>query len=90
MGMSPEAKANRITDYVRIRRTEKRDPEKIHSALQKGLGIEHPEEDIEYEPLEKIHDYYPKYIMSLDKLLRKRSGIKHRNVFEFMENGQMF
>lgn len=51
---------------------------------------EHPEEDIEYEPLEKIHDYYPKYIMSLDKLLRKRSGIKHRNVFEFMENGQMF
>ena len=43
MGMSPEAKANRITDYVRIRRAEKRDPEKIHSALQKGLRIEHPE-----------------------------------------------
>lgn len=51
---------------------------------------EHPEEDVEYEPLEKIHDYYPKYIMSLDKLLRKRSGIKHRNVFEFMENEEMF
>lgn len=51
---------------------------------------EHPEEDVEYEPLEKIHDYYPKYIMSLDKLLRKRSGIKHRNVFEFMEDEEMF
>ena len=43
MGMSPEAKAKRITDYVRIRRAEKKDPEKIHSALQKGLRIEHPE-----------------------------------------------
>ena len=43
MGMSPEAKANRITDYVRIRRAEKKDPEKIHSALQNGLRIDHPE-----------------------------------------------
>lgn len=49
MGMSPEAKADRITDYVRIRRTEKKDPEKIHSALQKGLRIEHPEKIKGYE-----------------------------------------
>ena len=48
MGMSPEAMADRITDYVRIRKAEKRDPEKIHRTLQKGLRIEHPEKIMGY------------------------------------------
>ena len=43
MGLSMEAKADRIANYVRIRRKKKKDAELIHTTLQKGLGIQHPE-----------------------------------------------
>lgn len=43
MGMSLETMADRIVDYVRIRKAEKRNPEQIRRGLQKGLRIEHPE-----------------------------------------------
>ncbi len=43
MGMSPEEKADRIVNYVRIRKAEKKDPGQIHRGLQKGFRIEHPE-----------------------------------------------
>ena len=38
-----EKNADRILGYVRIRKTEKRNPEQIHRSLQKGYRIEHPE-----------------------------------------------
>ena len=41
--MSLQEKSDRAANYVRIRRAEKKDPERIHSGLQKGLRIEHPE-----------------------------------------------
>ncbi|MGN0241056.1 MAG: ATP-binding protein [Candidatus Weimeria sp.] len=41
-------------------------------------------EDREYRPLEKIKDNYPKYVMTTDSLLQKRSGILHENLIKFM------
>ncbi len=47
--MDMEAMANRVVDYVRIRRAEKKpDPEEIHRGLQQGLQIEHPEKIMGY------------------------------------------
>lgn len=43
-------------------------------------------EDREYKPLELIKDNYPKYVMTTDYLLQKRSGIHHVNLLEFMIN----
>ena len=48
MGISPEAMANWITNYVRIQRKEKRDVEQIHKSFQKGLRVEHPEKIMGY------------------------------------------
>ena len=48
MGMSLEAMANRITDYVRIQKGQARNAEQIHKGLQKGLRIEHPEKIMGY------------------------------------------
>ena len=47
-------------------------------------------EDREYRPLEKIGDNYPKYLLTTDYLLQKRSGIRHVNLMEFMKAGSEF
>ena len=47
-------------------------------------------EEREYRPLEQIKDSYPKYVMTLDRLLQKRSGIRHKNIISFIEKGEMF
>lgn len=47
-------------------------------------------EDREYKPLEQIKDNYPKYVVTTDYLIQKRSGIKHVNIINFMLDGQMF
>lgn len=47
-------------------------------------------EDREYRPLEKISDNYPKYLLTTDYLLQKRSGIRHVNLMEFMKSGLEF
>jgi len=47
-------------------------------------------EDREYKPLEQIKDNYPKYLMTTDYLLQKRSGIRHVNLMEFMKAGKAF
>lgn len=47
-------------------------------------------EDREYRALEKIRDNYPKYLMTTDYLLQKRSGIHHVNMLEFMRDGTDF
>ena len=46
-------------------------------------------EEREYRPLESIADGYPKYLITMDKLLQKRSGIKHVNIIDLlMENSK--
>ena len=46
-------------------------------------------EEREYRPLESISDGYPKYLLTMDKLLQHRNGIKHLNIIEMMKsNGQ--
>ena len=47
-------------------------------------------EDREYRPLEQIRDNYPKYLLTTDYLLQKRSGIRHVNLMEHMRNGEGF
>ena len=44
-------------------------------------------EDREYRALEKIKDNYPKYLLTTDYLLQKRSGIRHVNLMDFMRTG---
>ena len=41
-------------------------------------------EEREYRSLERIADGYPKYLITMDKLLQKRSGIKHLNIIDMM------
>ncbi|MBR4183640.1 MAG: ATP-binding protein [Lachnospiraceae bacterium] len=47
-------------------------------------------EEREYRPLEQARDGYPKYVMTLDRLLQKRSGVHHKNIITFIRNGEMF
>ena len=44
----------------------------------------------EYRALEKIKDNYPKYLLTTDYLLQKRSGIRHVNLMDFMRTGSEF
>jgi hypothetical protein len=47
-------------------------------------------EEREYRPLEKIQDSYPKYILTLDHLFQKRSGIKHENLIKHIQQERLF
>lgn len=47
-------------------------------------------EEREYRPLEQVRDSFPKYVLTLDRLLQKRSGIHHKNIISFIEKGEMF
>ena len=47
-------------------------------------------EEREYRPLEQIRDSFPKYVLTLDRLLQKRSGIHHKNIISFIEKGETF
>lgn len=47
-------------------------------------------ENREYAPLEKIHDNYPKYVLTTDFLIQKRNGIKHANIIDFMKSKSQF
>ena len=47
-------------------------------------------EDREFKPLEMIKDNYPKYVLTTDYLLQKRSGIKHYNIMDFISKGERF
>ena len=45
-------------------------------------------EEREYRSLERIADGYPKYLITMDKLLQRRSGIKHLNIVDMMVSDQ--
>ena len=47
-------------------------------------------EDREYRPLEKIKDNYPKYVATTDYILKKRNGIEHINIIDFMKENKEF
>lgn len=68
--------------YVQVART-------IDNGLidEKGISIT---EEREYAPLEKIKDGYPKYLLTMDKLLQRRNGIKHRNIIDFIISNSKF
>ena len=67
--------------YVQVART-------IYSDEDEN-GIDKTQER-EYRSLEKIKDNYPKYILSMDRLLQNRSGIIHENLIKFMKNNENF
>lgn len=47
-------------------------------------------EEREYAPLETITDGYPRYLLTLDKLQQKRSGVKHVNLINFILRNETF
>ena len=67
--------------YVQVART-------IYSDEDEN-GVDKTQER-EYRSLEKIKDNYPKYILSMDRLLQNRSGIIHENLIKFMKNNENF
>lgn len=76
---------NKLTNdysYVQVAKT-------IDNGIYNEKGIPVTEER-EYAPLEKINDGYPKYLLTLDKLLQRRSGIKHYNLIDFILNNINF
>ena len=40
----------------------------------------------EFKPLLMIKDNYPKYVLSMDKILQPQNGIKHMNIIDFIKN----
>ncbi len=42
--------------------------------------------DREFSPLEKIRDFYPRFVLSMDDLTINRSGILHKRIWEFVAN----
>ena len=68
--------------YVQVARTIDND-----NYAEDGKNIT---EEREYRPLESIADGYPKYLITMDKLLQKRSGIKHLNIEDMMLNDEEF
>ena len=69
-----------------------RDNELNYSYIQVAYTINESKttEDREYAPLEAAKDNYPKYVVTTDYLLQKRSGIRHVNILEFIKNGAKF
>lgn len=47
-------------------------------------------EDREYAPLESVLDNYPKYVLTRNDMIQKRNGIVHKNIPEFMVEGELF
>lgn len=43
----------------------------------------------EFEPLEKIPDNYPKYVLTMDELDFSQNGIIHMNIIEFLKSDEL-
>ena len=70
-----------------------RDNEMNYSYIQVAYTILESKdtEDREYRSLESITwDNYPRYLLTTDTLLQKRSGIKHENLIEFVKGNRNF
>ena len=63
-----------------------RDPEMNYAYVQVAMTIMDSvkTENREYRPFESINDNYPKYLLTRNDLLKRRNGIKHRNIPELI------
>lgn len=62
-----------------------------YAYLQVALTIaDRDTEEREYRPLEKLHDGYPKYVLTRSDLIQERNGIHHVNLPYFMGEGKEF
>lgn len=69
-----------------------RSPEMDYSYIQVAYTIlsSRETEDREYRSLEAITDNYPKYLLTLDKMIQKRNGIIHANLIDFIKENKKF
>lgn len=69
-----------------------RDSEMNYSYVQVAytIALSRETEDREYRPLEQIRDNYSKYVITTDRLLQKRNGIRHVNLEDFILNQKRF
>lgn len=67
-----------------------RDMDYCYVQVAYSIAFSNETEEREYRSLEAIRDNYPKYLLTTDRLLQKRSGIKHLNVMQFMTSGEEF
>lgn len=62
-----------------------------YAYLQVAMTIaERKTEEREYAPFEKIADSYPKYLLTMDHLLQRRSGVHHVNIANFIAEEKSF
>ena len=62
-----------------------------YSYVQVAYTIaERSTEEREYALLERARDSYPKYLLSCDRLLQKRSGVVHENLVRFVSEERRF
>lgn len=68
-----------------------RDDARDYSYVQVAYTIaERSTEEREYAPLERARDSYPKYLLTCDRLLQKRSGVIHENLIRFVSEEKRF
>lgn len=68
-----------------------RDDDMNYAYVQVAYTIaERQTEEREYASLERISDGYPKYLLTCDRLLQKRSGIVHANLADFILGERSF
>lgn len=69
----------------------KRQSDYAYVQVAYSILLDKTTEDREYRALERIKgDNYPRYVMTTDKLIQERNGIRHVNLMEFMKEGKEF
>lgn len=62
-----------------------------YSYVQVAMTIADPAtEDREFRPFGKIRDGYPRYLLTMDRLLQRRDGVRHENIVDFMADRREF
>ncbi|WP_234346215.1 DUF4143 domain-containing protein [Collinsella provencensis] len=69
-----------------------RSPEMEYAYIQVAMTImnDRATEDREYRPLEQIKDNWPKFVITRNDPIQRRSGIVHENVTELIGEGRAF
>lgn len=69
-----------------------RSPEMEYAYIQVAMTImnDRSTEDREYRPLEQIKDNWPKFVITRNDPIQRRSGIVHENVTELIGEGRAF
>ena len=62
-----------------------------YSYVQVAMTIADPAtEEREFRPFGRIRDGYPRYLLTMDRLLQRRDGVRHENVVDFIAGGREF